>query len=55
MGWPGRKNGELLELMVKSNFEVFVSIANNLSTNKILKLPFRCCYPYCKGQHIREL
>jgi predicted nuclease of predicted toxin-antitoxin system len=29
-GWLGKKNGELLRLMVEDNFEVFVTVDRNL-------------------------
>lgn len=31
MNWLGKQNGDLLQLMLKENFEVFVTIDNNLS------------------------
>ena len=30
-GWLGKKNGELLKLMVQENFEVFVTVDHNLT------------------------
>jgi len=30
MGWSGKKNGELLQLMVPEKFEVFLSVDQNL-------------------------
>ena len=30
MGWLGKKNGELLGLMTKNNFELFVTVDRNL-------------------------
>jgi hypothetical protein len=31
MGWSGKKNGELLALMAPENFEVFLTVDQNLS------------------------
>lgn len=30
MGWLGKKNGELLRLMIDNNFELFVTVDRNL-------------------------
>lgn len=30
MGWSGKKNGELLQLMLPENFEVFLTVDQNL-------------------------
>ena len=30
MGWLGKKNGELLELMVRNNFQLFIPVDRNL-------------------------
>jgi len=30
MGWSGKKNGDLLQLMVADNFELFLSVDQNL-------------------------
>ena len=30
MGWAGKKNGELLQLMVANSFEVFLTVDQNL-------------------------
>lgn len=29
-GWPGKKNGELLKLMIADNFELFITVDKNL-------------------------
>ncbi len=37
MGWSGKKNGELLALMVPQGFEVFVTVDQNLSYQQNLR------------------
>lgn len=37
MGWSGKKNGELLTLMVPQGFEVFVTVDQNLSYQQNLR------------------
>jgi hypothetical protein len=37
MGWSGKKNGELLALMVSQHFEVFVTVDQNLSYQQNLR------------------
>lgn len=37
MGWSGKKNGELLALMVPQGFEVFVTVDQNLSCQQNLR------------------
>ena len=37
MGWSGKKNGELLQLMVPENFEVFLSVDQNLRYQQNLR------------------
>ena len=37
MQWLGKKNGELLELMLSSQFDVFVTVDNNLSFQQNFK------------------
>jgi hypothetical protein len=37
MGWSGKKNGELLALMVSQGFEVFVTVDQNLSYQQNLR------------------
>lgn len=37
MGWSGKKNGELLALMVPDGFEVFVTVDQNLSYQQNLR------------------
>ena len=43
-GWLGKKNGELLQLMVNDNFELFVTLDRNLSYQQNLtRLPIPIC------------
>ena len=37
MGWSGKKNGELLALMVPQGFEVFLTVDQNLSYQQNLR------------------
>lgn len=37
MGWSGKKNGELLKLMLESGFELFVTVDQNLQYQQNLK------------------
>ncbi len=37
MGWSGKKNGELLQLLVADNFEVFLTVDQNLSYQQNLR------------------
>ena len=37
MRWPGKKNGELLALMAPENFEVFLTVDQNLSYQQNLR------------------
>ena len=37
MGWPGKKNSELLQLVVAANFEVFLTVDQNLQYQQNLK------------------
>src|SRR5262249_38959332 len=37
MGWAGKKNGELLQLMTAQGFEVFVTVDQNLRYQQNLK------------------
>jgi hypothetical protein len=37
MGWSGKKNGELLALMTSQNFEVFLTVDQNLSYQQNLR------------------
>jgi hypothetical protein len=37
MGWAGKKNGELLKLMVPANFEVFLTADQNLRHQQNLR------------------
>jgi predicted nuclease of predicted toxin-antitoxin system len=37
MGWNGKKNGELLELAIKNNFDIFVTVDRNLKYQQNLK------------------
>src|ERR1700687_5050778 len=37
MGWSGKKNGELLQLMVQQGFEVFLTVDQNLRFQQNLK------------------
>jgi len=37
MGWSGKRNGELLRLMVPANFEVFLTVDQNLSYQQNLQ------------------
>ena len=37
MGWSGKKNGELLQLMLPENFEVFLTVDQNLRYQKNLQ------------------
>lgn len=37
MGWSGKKNGELLALLVPQGFEVFVTVDQNLSYQQNLR------------------
>lgn len=41
MNWLGKKNGELLELIIENNFEIFVTVDRNLPYQQNLqRLPF---------------
>ena len=41
MNWLGKKNGELLQLIIENNFEIFVTVDRNLPYQQNLqKLPF---------------
>ena len=41
MSWLGKKNGELLHLIIENNFEVFVTVDRNLPYQQNLqRLPF---------------
>lgn len=37
-GWLGRKNGELLKLMIGDNFEIFVTVDRNLPYQQNVEL-----------------
>src|SRR5437868_6911762 len=37
MGWAGKKNDELLRLMIPENFEVFLTVDQNLSYQQNLR------------------
>src|SRR5438046_1504532 len=37
MGWSGKKNGELLQLMLPENFEVFLTVDQNLRYQQNLR------------------
>jgi hypothetical protein len=37
MGWSGKKNGELLQLMLPEKFEVFLTVDQNLSYQQNLR------------------
>jgi len=37
MGWSGKKNGELLALMIPDGFEVFLTVDQNLSYQQNLR------------------
>jgi hypothetical protein len=37
MGWSGKKNGELLRLMLPEHFEVFVTVDQNLRYQQDLR------------------
>lgn len=37
MNWLGRQNGELLQLMIKEGFDVFITVDNNLSFQQNFK------------------
>src|SRR5262245_52674303 len=37
MGWSGKKNGELLALMIPQGFEVFLTVDQNLSYQQNLR------------------
>ena len=41
MNWLGKKNGELLQLIIENNFEIFVTVDRNLPyQQKLQRLPF---------------
>jgi predicted nuclease of predicted toxin-antitoxin system len=41
MNWLGKKNGELLKLIIKNNFDLFVTVDRNLPYQQNLdRLPF---------------
>ena len=41
MGWKGKKNGELIQLIQKEEFQVFITVDKNLRYQQNLKnLPF---------------
>jgi len=41
MNWLGKKNGELLQLIIENNFEIFVTVDRNLPYQQNLqRLPF---------------
>ena len=37
MGWSGKKNGELLKLMVDAGFQIFVTVDQNLTYQQNLQ------------------
>ncbi len=37
MGWSGKKNGELLQLMLPANFDVFLTVDQNLRFQQDLR------------------
>ena len=37
MGWLGKKNGELLRLMMENNFELFITVDRNLPYQRNLQ------------------
>jgi len=52
-GWPGKKNGELLRLMIDNGFELFVTVAAIFDSNKILSV-FQLQYLYAVQSIIAE-
>jgi hypothetical protein len=38
MGWSGRRNGELLELMIVAKFELFITVDQNLRYQRNLAI-----------------
>src|SRR6185437_4705383 len=46
-GWLGKKNGELLKLMIDSSFELFITLDRNLPYQQNLdRLPLTICVLY---------
>src|SRR6185369_11185692 len=37
LGWAGKKNGDLIQLMLKHNFQAFLTIDQNLSYQQTLR------------------
>jgi len=52
-GWLGKKNGELLRLMIDNGFELFVTVAAIFNINKILSV-FQLQYLYAVQSIIAE-
>ena len=54
IGWLGKKNGELLKLMIESNFDLFVTVDRNLQYQQNLeRFPITICV-LCAVDNRRE-
>lgn len=55
-GWLGRKNGELLSLMVENDFELFITVDRNLPYQQNLKrLPLTIIILCAKNNRVETL
>jgi len=54
MGWLGKKNGELLNLMTENNFELFVTVDRNLPYQQNLQRLTLTIIVLCANNNTRE-
>ena len=54
MGWLGKKNGELLKLMIDNSFEVFVTVDRNLPHQQNLQRLLLTTFVLCAKDNTRE-
>jgi len=51
-GWLGKKNGELLKLMIEANFEIFITADRNLQYQQNLKDLKLTTIVLCSGPYL---
>ncbi|MEO6286224.1 MAG: hypothetical protein ABIN80_25785 [Dyadobacter sp.] len=53
-GWLGKKNGELLNLMIKDHFEIFVTVDRNLTYQQNIERLAVTIFVLCAFNNRRE-
>ncbi len=54
IGWHGKKNGEILKLMIENNFELFVTVDRNLQYQQNLERLSITIFVLCAVDNRRE-